>query len=196
LRWLILLAALAAPCGCRAPLAPALPIAAEPVSNPTFIPAGDAEFVYEQVVDTLDDYFKLQAERRMKLVGGLVTPGRIDTFPVIGATVLEPWRADAGLGPENVHNTLQTIRRYAIVELLPTEGGYLISVSVMKELEDVSHPEDSTIGGATLRHDGTLVRTREKPEKFPITLGWIPLGRDQTLEQRILCDIQSRLQQP
>ena len=47
--------------------------------------------------------------------------------------------------------------------------------------------------GPLLRHDGTLVRTRERPEKFPITLGWIPLGRDMTLEQRILCDIQARL---
>ncbi|MCA9268228.1 MAG: hypothetical protein KDA41_07145 [Planctomycetales bacterium] len=163
------------------------------LGNPLFVAAADAEFVYDQAVDAVDDYFKIQAERRMKLVGGYVTPGRIDTYPVIGATLLEPWRADFQLGAETTHNTLQTIRRFAIVELLPADGGYLISVNVMKEIEDVSHPENSTVGSATMRHDGTLVRTEQQNAEGPITLGWIPLGRDVTLEQRILADIQARV---
>ncbi len=182
-------------CGCRAG-APLGLVGAAPalaVGNPIYIAGGDREFVYEQVVDAIDDYFKIQSERRMQLVGNIVTPGRVDTFPVIGATVLEPWRADFGLGPETLHNTLQTIRRFAIVEMIPDGGGYLISVNVMKEMEDVSQPDSSTVGGATLRHDGTLVRTKEKLRQPPVTLGWIPLGRDTLLEERILLDIQSRL---
>jgi hypothetical protein len=126
-------------------------------------------------------------------VGDIVTPGRIDTYPVIGATLLEPWRSEHDFSPETVHNTLQTIRRFAIVEMLPTEGGFLISVHVMKELEDLSQPQESTIGSTTLRHDGSLVRVREQLFDGPVTLGWIPLGRDMSLEQKILLEIQSRI---
>ena len=173
--------------------APALPPGGLAVSNPLFVQVGDRELVYQQVVDAVDDYFKIQSQRRMQLVGNIITPGRIDTFPVIGTTLLEPWRAAHDLGPETVHNTLQTIRRYAIVEMFPTDGGFLISVHVMKELEDLSQPENSTIGAATLRHDGSLVRTKEQLDEGPVTLGWIPLGRDMTLEQKILLEVQARL---
>ena len=31
------------------------------------------------------------------------------------------------------------------------------------------------------------------PGRFSITLGWIPIGRDVTLEQRLLADISARL---
>lgn len=183
--------------GCRGGLPavapPALPAGGLAVSNPLFVQTDDREMVYQQVVDTVDNYFKIQSERRMRLVGNIVTPGRIDTYPVIGSTLLEPWRADFSLGPETTHNTLQTIRRFAIVEMLPTEGGFLISAHVMKELEDLSQPQDSTIGSATLRHDGSLVRTREQLEQGPVTLGWIPLGRDMSLEQKMLVEIQQRL---
>lgn len=183
--------------GCRArvaPLAaPTLPAGGLAVSNPLFVPSTDREIVYQQVVDTIDNYFKIQSERRMRLVGDIVTPGRIDTFPVIGTTLLEPWRDAYDLGPETVHNTLQTVRRFAIVEMLPTEGGFLISVHVMKELEDVSHPQDSSIGNATLRYDNTLVAAEQQVKEGPITLGWIPLGRDMSLEQKILLEIQARL---
>lgn len=198
---LLALALLASGCalGCRA--APAPGVSAGPVapavaaiSNPLFISGADREVVYEQAVDVIDDYFKIQSERRLKLVGGIVTPGRIDTFPVIGSTLLEPWRADFALDNETTLNTLQTVRRYATVELLPSEGGYLISVNVMKEMEDLSQPENATVGRNTLRHDGSLVRTREAfTGDGPVTLGWIPLGRDISLEQRILAEIQTRL---
>ena len=170
-----------------------LPAGGLSVSNPLFVQCGDRELVYQQVVDTIDNYFKIQSERRMRLVGDVITPGRIDTFPVIGATLLEPWRESFDLSPETTHNTLQTIRRYSIIEMLPTEGGFLITVHVMKELEDLSQPQDATVGGATLRHDGSLVRVREELDRGPVTLGWIPLGRDISLEQKILLEIQTRL---
>jgi len=196
---LLMIAALGctASIGCRAGTAavapPALPAGGLAVSNPMLVQVPDRELVYQQVVDTIDNYFKIQSERRMRLVGDIVTPGRIDTFPVIGTTLLEPWRAAHDLGPETVHNTLQTIRRHAIVEMLPTDGGFLISVHVMKELEDLSQPEESTIGSATLRHDNTLVAVERQLREGPVTLGWIPLGRDMTLEQKILLEIQARL---
>jgi len=187
---------LACALGCRGALAPAVaPVdhATLMVSNPLFITGGDREFIYNQVVDAIDDFFKIRSERRLKLVGGIITPGRIDTFPVIGSTLLEPWRNDFALDRETTHNTLQTIRRFAVVEILPTEGGYLISVNVLKELEDRQQPQGATIGRSATRFDGSLKRTAEVIESEPTTLGWIPLGRDVSLEQRILLDLQARL---
>jgi hypothetical protein len=182
--------------GCRGALAPVVaPVdhSTLVVSNPLYIVGGDREFIYNQVVDAIDDYFKIRSERRLKLVGGIVTPGRIDTFPVIGATLLEPWRNEFALDRETTHNTLQTVRRFAVVEILPNDGGYLISVNVLKELEDMKQPQDSTVGRSAVRFDNSLDRTAPVMQSEPATLGWIPLGRDVSLEQRILLDLQARL---
>jgi hypothetical protein len=190
------LAALACALGCRGALAPAVaPVdhATLAISNPLYVVGGDREFIYNQVVDAIDDYFKIRSERRLKLVGGIVTPGRIDTFPVIGATLLEPWRSEFALDRETSWNTLQTVRRFAVVEILPDADGYLISVNVMRELEDLKQPQASTLGRSATRFDGSLKRTTRVFEDEPATLGWIPLGRDVSLEQRILLDLQARL---
>jgi hypothetical protein len=77
--------------------------------------------------------------------------------------------------------------------VIPAGGGYLLDVVVQKELEDLDKPQHATAGGATLRHDGTLVRQQGAPGRYSVTLGWIPIGRDVTLEQRILADISARL---
>lgn len=163
------------------------------IENPFFVPAMDREFLWNQSVDAVDDYFRIEREERVRLVGGVLTEGRIDTFPLIGSTVFEPWRKDSTPGYEKFHATLQSIRRRATLRVIPTEGGYLIDVEVQKELEDLDKPEHATAGGATLRHDGTLVRQEGAAGRYSVTLGWIPLGRDFTLEQRILADLQARL---
>ena len=76
---------------------------------------------------------------------------------------------------------------------MPVASGYSIEVSVFKELEDVNRPEHSTVGASTPRHDGSLVRDSKDQEEKTVTLGWIALGRDATLEQEILANISSRL---
>ena len=66
-----------------------------------------------QAVDAVDDYFRIEREERVRLIGGVLTEGRIDTFPIIGSTIFEPWRKDSTPGYEKVHATLQSIRRRA-----------------------------------------------------------------------------------
>ena len=134
--------------------------------------------MWNQTVDAVDDYFRIEREDRVRLIGGVLTEGRIDTFPTIGSTMFEPWRSDSTPGYEKLHATLQSIRRRATVRVIPTEGGYLLDVVVQKELEDLDKPEHATAGGATLRHDGTLVRQEGRAGRFSVTLGWIPIGRD------------------
>ena len=163
------------------------------VENPLFVPAMDREFIWNQCVDAVDDYFHIEREERVRLVAGVLTEGRIDTHPTTGSTLLERWRNDSTRGYEKLHATLQSIRRRASVRVIPTEGGYLIDVHVLKELEDLDKPEHATAGGATLRHDGSLVRQEGAAGRYSVTLGWIPIGRDLTLEQQILADLQARL---
>lgn len=164
-----------------------------PIENPLFVPALDREFLHNQAVDAVDDYFRIEREERIRLIGGVLTEGRIDTFPITGSTMFEPWRKDSTPGYEKLHATLQSLRRRALVRMIPTEGGYLLDVVVQKELEDLDKPEHATAGGATLRHDGTIVRQEGASGRYSTTLGWIPLGRDVTLEQRILADMRARL---
>src|SRR5436190_2404589 len=163
------------------------------MQNPLFIPPVDRELLWNQTVDAVDDYFRIEREDRVRLIGGVLTEGRIDTFPTVGSTIFEPWRVDSTRGYEKLHATLQSIRRRATLRVIPVEGGYLLDVVVQKELEDLDKPEHATAGGATLRHDGTIVRQEGPPGRYSVTLGWIPIGRDLTLEQRILSDISARL---
>lgn len=165
-----------------------------PIENPLFIPPIDREQLWCQIVDAVDDYFRIEHEERVRSIAGVLTEGRIDTFPTVGSTIFEPWRSDSTRGYEKLHATFQSIRRRATVRAIPTDGGYLLDVIVQKELEDLDKPEHATAGGATLRHDGTLVRQQGAPGRYSVTLGWIPIGRDVSLEQRILADVSARLQ--
>lgn len=200
-RYACILFAFVATVGCSHQLLPSLhnPLASSAVGpgyaldNPIFVPIDDHEFVWSQVVDTVDDYFQIEREERVRIVGGVITEGRIETVPRAGATVFEPWRQDSTRGYEKLHATLQSIRRRASVRVMPAASGYSIEVSVFKELEDVIRPEHSTVGQSTFRHDGSLVRGDDNQKDMTGTLGWIALGRDATLEQEILANIHSRL---
>lgn len=197
LGWTVLLATLAGCSHFPAPfhrLAPS-PEAGFAMENPIFVPVADHELVWNQVVDAIDDYFQIAREERVKIIGGVITEGRIETVPLPGATVLEPWRRDSTRGFEKLHATLQSVRRRATVRAMPVATGYSIEVAVFKELEDVDRAEHATVGASTLRHDGSLVRSRSDVKDEPVTLGWIPQGRDVTLEQEILADIRARLSQ-
>ncbi|MHB0955355.1 MAG: hypothetical protein ACYC6N_05290 [Pirellulaceae bacterium] len=171
----------------------ALPQAAL-AQNPMNVPLSDREFLWNQLVDTVDDYFEIEREERVRLVGGVLTEGQLDTFPQPGATMLEPWHKDSSPGFERHYATLQSIRRRAVVHVKPqVDGGYLVDLAVYKELEDVSQPEHSTVNVDGLRHDETLRRPSDRIEGGPAMLGWIPVGRDTTLEQRILAEFRGRL---
>ncbi len=166
------------------------------LENPMVIPIQDRELVWGQLVDTLDDYFRISREERVRLVGTVLTEGRIDTAPVPAATSLEPWRQDSIPGYHNRHATYQSIRQRAVVRVIPVAGGFKIDVAVYRELEDVDRPEFATVGGATLRHDGSLTRPDKQREDRPDRLGWIPIGRNPALEQAILFQLQERMAAP
>ena len=160
--------------------------------NPVFVPATDPLCVWETVVDVIDDYFRIEREEPLRAVGSTVTEGRLETYPEVSPTILEPWRQDIAGRYELIENTLQTMRRRASVRVAPTAGGYLVEVAVLKELEDLQRPERATAGAATFRYDSTLTRVVNPATVSDVGHSWIPQGRDPALEQKILGHIQSR----
>ncbi len=172
---------------------PFSPIAPVVYENPSFFAIADREQLWEQLVDVLDDNFRIEREERVRQVGELVTEGSIDTFPLTGATLFEPWHRDSVDRFGRLESTLQSIRRTAHVRVIPTGGGYLVEVRVDKELEDVARPENATSGLASLRHDQALDRRDPPASGVPATTGWISQGRDPLLEQAILAKLHARL---
>ncbi len=189
------------------PAGPVAPTPAPPVKSSAVIPPLDAEVIWKQMVDVADDYFKVATEQRVTFANGVPTEGRIDTFPQTGATLLEPWRADSVGFRERLESTLQSIRRIGTMRLAPDPAGWRIEVVVNKELEHLARPMRATTGGASFRNDDSLYRygtplptlgqqvgDQPRPVAAPTpNLGWIPLGRDPLLEQRMLSKVLAKL---
>ena len=108
--------------------------------NPVLLRVTNHELVWDGVVDVVSDYFRIDREDPVRLLGNTLTEGRIDTFRKPGATLLEPWDHDSADTYQRLESTLQSIRRYAIVKVIPAQnGGFWIDVAVYKELENVRH---------------------------------------------------------
>ncbi len=160
--------------------------------NPALVPSGDHEFVWETIVDVVDDYFKIDEEQPVRLIGQVPTDGLLTTFPEVGSTVFEPWRRDSVGRREKIECTLQSIRRQAEVRVIPDQHGYLVEVIVDKELEDVRTADMASSGEATFRYDSSLTRVVDSLAERDANKGWIRKGRDPALEQRILSEILAR----
>ncbi|MGB7348204.1 MAG: hypothetical protein WBD20_28525 [Pirellulaceae bacterium] len=165
------------------------------VPNPVQLPPANDKFVWQQTVDAVDDYFRIAREQPVQNSGGMVMDGRIETGYLVGATLLEPWRRDSTPGFERLQSTLQSIRRKATVIVRPRGAAYTLEVIVQKELEDTDRTQYATESTASRRHDGTMLRKSDDYDDSPQTLGWIPLGRDSSLEQAIMRDIFGRITQ-
>jgi len=162
--------------------------------NPIVVPVTNEEFAWDQIADVVSDYFTIAREQRAQREGELVTEGRIDTAPQIGATWLEPHRKDSVGSFNRWESTFQTIRRRATVRVIPDAAGYLVEVIVEKELEDLPSPEKATAGAAVFRGDDSLPSRRlEEVNRTRASPCWLQLGRDPLLEQRMLGEIQARL---
>lgn len=163
-------------------------------ANPLYLPVTNQDWAWEQIVDVVDDYFRIERENRVQLIGNVITEGRIDTFPQVGATWLEPHRPDSVGRTNRWESTLQTIRRRAVLRVIPEQGGYLVEAVVYKELEDLPRPEHSTAGAAAFRHDSSLAsRLSEGVLKTRFSKHWLPLGRDPAVEQQMLAEIRARV---
>ncbi len=152
------------------------------------------QYVFATVADVVSDYFKIDHEEPVRLLGTEPTEGRIDTYPKVGATIFEPWDHDSADGYQRLESTLQSIHRYAVVKVvpMPNRQGFWVEVAVFKELENLVAPEQSTAGAGIFPHDDTLTRVVNPPGGKDLNRGWVPQGRDMVLEQRILGQLMDR----
>jgi hypothetical protein len=199
MRWVVV-AGMAVACvaGCSSGTswtAPVQPSNAIVLDNPLLVPPGDPEYVWETVVQVIGDYFRIMnPENPIRPVGDTFTEGELTTFPLVGATIFEPWAHDTANSYERIESTLQTIRRIAKVRVAPAppgQAGFLVQVSVFKELEDLAQPTmagggPGAAGPAAFHYDGTEPRVVNPVDDQEITRGWIRQGRDPALEQRLL----------
>jgi hypothetical protein len=154
--------------------------------NPMIVPAADFETTWGVAVKVVDEYFDIAEEDRLSR--------KIVTQPKLGATLLEPWYGDSVGFNERLESTLQSIRRFAIVNVDPAPGGgYAVRVEVRKQLEDLAKPDRQTGGRAVFSNEFPVNRSRDIVGPVPIPLGWIDRGRDFQLEQAILRRIRAAL---
>lgn len=174
------------------------------VANPMFIPSVDPDFLWEQIVDAVDNHFQIRREARVRRIGDVLLDGRLDTYLTDGSTILEPWRKDSTHGFEKMHSTLQSTGRVATVQVAPVQGGFMIDVIVEKFVENVPRPQDATSSRKYSSHGemGTDVNATGEDTGNATDLAasdtppWIAIGRDASLEQKILADIRSRVTKP
>jgi hypothetical protein len=154
------------------------------IENPIYVPLGPQSYasVFEKTIDIIDEYFEIAYANRYD--------GTIRTFPRISPGLEQLWKAGSPDFDQRLEATLQTIRHRADVLISPADdGGYFVSVTVYKELEDLPKPVRQTAGAASFRSDNTVERQFEVIDPTVFESNWIPLGRDIPLEQEILQQI-------
>ncbi len=178
--------------GPGAPLPGQMPVAGP--ANPISVPVVDDDVAWDQIADVVSDYFPIVREQRARRGGEGGSEGHIETVPQDGATWLEPHRKDSVGSFNRWESTFQSIRRRAVVRVIPDANGYLVEVIVEKDLEDLPKPEKATAGAASFSSEITLPSSRlEEVSRVRRSARWLSLGRDPALEQRMLAEIHARL---
>ena len=170
-----------------------------PIQQPDFRPhRRPRNASWEQVVAVMSDYFRIEHEEPIRMAGNTPTEGTFTTVPEVSPTIFEPWRHDTVDRQQRIENTLQTMRRRAVVHVIPApeQGGHWVDVPVFKELEDNRHPDTPRPATPPSATTITLTRIVNPITGEPITKGWIAQGRDTSLEQYIIGDLLSRCGPP
>ena len=64
--------------------------------NPLPVPSCEPDLIWEAMCDVIHDYFKIAREEPVRQLGGTYSEGRLDTYPEVASTLLEPWRLRFG----------------------------------------------------------------------------------------------------
>jgi hypothetical protein len=160
------------------------------VENPVLVSPGMPtpaayDEVFEKTIDILDDYFELLPPNPYD--------GRIVSKPRITPGYEQFWKRGNPDARGRLLATFQTTRQTATARIWNGErGGFLVSIEIDKELEDLARPSLSRAGGAVFQEGPTVDRQLDVvgPETSP-DQSWFKIGRDYALEQQILRRIRS-----
>lgn len=151
------------------------------LENPLFLPQGQDSYqqVFHDVRRAVECFFPIASSN--------IYAGSIDSAPVITAGFWDGLRYGWYDRYELTEASLQTIRRRAVVRIIPAEvGGYFVDVRVYKELEDLPKPAHATAGAAVIRQELPMDPSLQPVLPQLSRSGWILIGRDPALEQKIL----------
>jgi hypothetical protein len=173
--------ATAPPLGNPVPVGPLVAEVENPILVSPGVPSGASYAeVFEKTIDILDDYFELLPPDPYD--------GRIVSKPRIAPGYEQFWKSGNPDARGRLLATFQTIRQTATARIWAGErGGYLVSVEVEKELEDLARPVMSRAGAAVFQEGPTVDRQLEVvgPDTSA-DQNWFRIGRDYALEQQIL----------
>ena len=135
---------------------------------------------------------KLLAALAMLAASGVFSVADAQSYPNRAITLVVPFAAG---GPTDTIARIfadrlrQSFGQTVVVESrIGERGGYLVSVTADKEMEDLARPSRVTIGTAVFQESPTVDRQLELVGPATITPGraWFKIGRDFALEQQIL----------
>ena len=161
-----------------------------------YVQVRDHEFLWSVVVDVLDSHFEIAHEEPVRLYDNVLTEGRLDTKPKIAASMMEFWHVDSVGLRERIDCTFQTVRKRGLVRVIPVVGGFQIEILVHKELEDLKAPAKAPTTNANFRYRSDSDPFMDAVDINPASAGWITLGRDTAMEDRLLLEILYRLEHP
>lgn len=152
-----------------------------PAANPLYVATNNEDYLWERMVETLEDFqFPIAKEDRQQR--------EISTEYKVGASLFEPWHADAVGFASRLEGTLQSVRRRVVVTMMPGEqqAGYVVNVVAYKEFEDMPGIAANSAGGATFLESAPLDRDLNQLVGQSAPSGWMSAGRDYDLEQSIV----------
>jgi len=181
--------ALAASCTTVPTMPPSGSLAnAPPQTPPLFLPAGNdpnAELaVNERAMDVLH-YYNFEVDTSNQLEGTMAT------YYKVGSGIIEPWHKESVGLANRLESTAQPIRRKVLIHFVRVDGGYLVSVEALKEIEDLASPSPNSPGNSTFRDTYPLQRDLNLVVGQSTPSGWIPRGHDVALEQDILARLKT-----
>ncbi|MCX5683676.1 MAG: hypothetical protein NT049_08330 [Planctomycetota bacterium] len=154
--------------------------------NPMALPSSDIASV-EKVAQ------RILLELNFEVVYPQSKPGRVDTEHLTGDSWFEFWRGDTVGDFQRVESSLHTIRRAVHIQVSPAPTGSQVSVKVDKERLSAPGSSPSAISQTYDLYNPRKTSLARQDEFKETQYTWLPMDRDDALEQVILERIQGRL---
>jgi hypothetical protein len=119
--------------------------------------------------------------------------GRVVTAPLVGDSWFEFWRGDTVGRFQRTESSLHTIRRTVTLTVTPAGTGSQLAVKVAKERLSTPGVSPASVGQTYNIFSPSRTDLARQDEFKETYFTYVPMGRDEALEQVILERIQSRL---
>lgn len=173
--------------GCARPPEPVTPTIAR-VELQTPEAYGD---LWEAAAESLrHNYFRLDRQDR--------TEGVLTTVPETSANWFEVWRPQPKPGYYWWESNIATVQRTATIHFRAASsqpGDYELDVEVQRQRFNLVERQVDNSAAALRLYSNAAPTTEGHQERPSQTVRWIPLGRDQVLEERLLAEIMDRYSQ-